>query len=89
MASSIKVSDQTKRSLDKLSANLLINYDLKFTQQEIIGLLIKFGESNIELFLEPKRMPKSGVFDKIKRLQKPWKIETSPELIDDMLYGES
>ena len=89
MASSIKVSDHTKRSLEKLSAKLLINYDLKFTQQEIIDLLIKFGESNVELFPEPKMMPKTGVFDKIKRLQRPWKIETNPELIDDMLYGES
>ena len=89
MTSPIKISDHTKRSLDKMSRKLLLNYDLKFTQQEIIDLLIKFGESNFELFLEPKMKPKTGVFDKIKRLQRPWKIETNPELIDDMLYRES
>lgn len=66
MASSIKVSDHTKRSLEKLPAKLLLNYDLKFTQQEIIDLLIKFGESNVELFLEPKMMQKQGYLIKSK-----------------------
>lgn len=88
MASSIKVSDQTKRSLDKLLANLMLNYDLKFTQQEILDLLIKLGESNTELLLSPKKKPKSGTLEKIKKLQKPWNNETNPEIIDEMLYGE-
>ena len=89
MASSIKISDETKQALDKLLANLMINYDRKFTQQEILDLLIKLGEANMELLLSPTETPSKNVLNKIKNLQKPWKSETDENVIDDILYGSN
>lgn len=89
MASSIKITDETKHELDRLLANLMVKYDKKFTQQELIHLLIKFGQANMELLLTPTRTPSENVMDKIKKLQKPWTIKTDPEKIDEILYGET
>jgi len=89
MASSIKISDETKQALDKLLANLMINYDRKFTQQEILDLLIKLGEANMELLLSPMESPSKNVLNKIKKLQKPWRSETDEKVIDEILYGSN
>ena len=89
MASSIKISDQTKHDLDKLLATLMIKYDKKFTQQEIIQLLIKLGTMNMELLLSPMKSPTDATIDNLKKLQKPWKMATDPDIIDEMLYGDS
>jgi len=88
VASSIKVSNETIRELDKLLANLLRNYDLKFTQQNIIDLLIKFTQSNMELLFSSVQSPSKDILNKIKKLQKPWNIDTDPETIDNILYDE-
>ena len=89
MASSIKISDETKQALDKLLANLMIHYDKKFTQQEILDLLIKLGEANMELLLSPMENPSKNVLNKIKKLQKPWNSETDENVIDEILYGSN
>ncbi len=88
MASSIKISDHTKRSLDKLLASILLRYDIKLTQQEALELLIEYGEKNLDLLLLARRKPVEGITKRIRGLQKPWDIETSPEMIDEVLYGE-
>ena len=87
MTTSIKVTDITKRDLEKLQAKILLEFGKKFNQQELIDLLVKLGSRNFDLLLKPKRSIQPELITKIKSLIKPWDIETDPEIIDKELYG--
>ena len=40
MTSSVKIKDQTKRELERLQAKILLETNKKYTQQEIIEIMI-------------------------------------------------
>lgn len=87
MTTSIKVTDTTKRDLEKLQAKILLEFGKKFNQQELIDLLVKLGSRNFDLLLRPQKSIQPELITKIKSLIKPWDIETDPEIIDKELYG--
>ncbi|MHA2100707.1 MAG: hypothetical protein ACW99A_18715 [Candidatus Kariarchaeaceae archaeon] len=87
MTTSIKVTDVTKRNLERLQAKILLEFGKKFNQQELIDLLVKLGYNNLNLILATPKKNTFDTFTRIKSLIGPWKIETSPEIIDTELYG--
>ena len=89
MASSIKLKDSTKIELDKLQARLLLEFNKKINQQEIIDILVSHGTENPELLLKNDTPIDPSVFKKIEKLISTGDISTDPEIIDNMLYGEN
>ena len=87
MASSIKIRGDTKTRLEKLQARLLLNYGKKISQQDLIHILIEMADKNpSQLFAEEFVSPKK--IRRILALSKPWKIETDPDMLDDILIGD-
>lgn len=89
MASSIKLKDSTKIELEKLQARLLLDFNKKLNQQEIIEILVSHGKENPELLLRPNTPIDPSIFRKIEKMISTGDISTDPEIIDNMLYGEN
>jgi hypothetical protein len=87
MTTSIKVTDLTKRNLERLQAKILLEFGKKFNQQELIDLLVRLGDNNLNLILASPIKHNFATIARIKSLIGPWKIETTPEIIDNELYG--
>ena len=89
MASSIKLKDSTKIELEKLQARLILEFNKKINQQEIIDILVSHGKENPELLLRKSRPIDTSIFRKIEKMISTGNISTDPEIIDNMLYGEN
>jgi hypothetical protein len=89
MASSIKLKDSTKIELEKLQARLLLEFNKKINQQEIIEILVSHGKENPELLLRKHTPIDPSIFRKIEKMISTGDISTDPEIIDNMLYGEN
>jgi hypothetical protein len=90
MASSVKIKDNTKNELERLQAEILLKTNKKFSQQDLIDILINFGKNHLEELLEittSKTLTQNDV-DEVLALSSAWGIETTPESIDDIIYGE-
>lgn len=87
MATSIKIKDTTKRELEKLQAKLILDYGKKYSHQELIDLLVKLGNNNLELIISSPKTISKATFNEIKSLIGSWKIETDPDIIDEEIYG--
>lgn len=87
MATSIKVTDDTKRELERLQAKILLEFGKKYNQQELIDLLVRLGYNNIHLIRTTQKSITPDTLTRIKSLIGPWDIETDPEVIDAELYG--
>ena len=93
MASSIKILKETKLEIDKLQAEILIKYGKKFTQQEILDILVKFGKEHFDEYFskhmeieDPER--RKMKYKLILKKSKNWGIKTDENMIDEVLYGE-
>ncbi len=88
MASSIKLRDSTKKELEKLQARLLLEFNKKINQQEIIDILVSYGRKHPELLLRKNKQIDPSIFRDVEKMISTGDIITDPEIIDDMLYGE-
>ena len=88
MASSIKLKDSTKEQLEKLQARLLLEFNKKLNQQEILDILVSIGKENPEILLVPNIPVESKMFREMEKLISSGQLETDPEIIDNMLYGD-
>ena len=89
MASSIKLKDSTKNELERLQARLLLEFNKKINQQEIIDILVSYGAENPELLLKKHTTIDPSFFRTIEKMISTGDISTDPEIIDKMLYGEN
>ena len=89
MASSIKLKDSTKKELERLQARLLLEFNKKINQQEIIEILVSHGAENPELLLREHTPIDPSIFRKIEKMISTGDISTDPEIIDKMLSGEN
>jgi len=91
MSTSVKISSECKRLLDKLQARLIIAKGRKISQQELLdtvvrlstekeGELIKYMAS-VSLPLPPEEV------ERLMKLPTDWGVETGEEEIDKYLYG--
>ena len=87
MASSIKVKKETKRELDKLQAKLTIKLGRKISQQDLIDILVKNGNKNVENLIDYEPL-NQAIIEKILDMSSFSKIRTNPEMLDDLLGKE-
>jgi hypothetical protein len=92
MTTSIKISEKSKKILDRLQAKITLLTDKKMTLQEILDDILELMEEDEDLLL--KRLEKSAPIFGKKELENlinfPWDfgVKTSEEEIDKTLYGE-
>lgn len=90
MASSVKIKSSTKKELERLQAETLFKSNKKFSQQDLIDILVNFGKNHLDELLNisnSKKISREDV-DEIMSLSSSWGIVTTPESIDEILYGE-
>jgi hypothetical protein len=91
MSTSVKMSEEGKRLLDKLQARFVITTGEKISQQELLDTLVKFSsEREDELFglITGVQLPlPPGEIEKLMEMPTDWGIETREEEIDTHLYG--
>jgi len=91
MSTSVKISGESKRLLDKLQAKLVITTGKKISQQELLDTLMRFStEREDEFFglITGVRLPLPP--EEIKELMEAptdWGVKTREEEIDIHLYG--
>lgn len=92
MTSSIKISDKSKKILDRIQAKITLSTEKKATLQEIIDLIMDYVDRNEDIIIkEPKEKKHPLTEEEIKRLRNfPWDfgVVTKEEDIDNILYGE-
>jgi hypothetical protein len=89
MATSVKIRESTKIELERLQAEILLETNKKFSQQDLLDMLIKFGHDNIDDLMERtivKSISDDDIND-IESLSSSWGVETSPDMIDEVIYG--
>ncbi len=90
MATSVKIRESTKIDLERLQAEILLETNKKYSQQDLLDILIKFGQDNLNDLMErttTKSISDDDIND-IESLSSSWGVETSPDMIDDIIYGE-
>ena len=92
MTASIKISDKSKKILDRIQAKITLSTEKKATLQEIIDLIMDYVDRNEDIIIkEPKEKKHPLNEEDIKRLRNfPWDfgVVTKEEDIDNILYGE-
>ena len=88
MSISVKIKNSTKSELERLQAEILLKTNKKYSQQDLIDILVNFGKEHIEELLEVKsnKIISEADFEDIKSLTSSWGIETTPESIDELVY---
>lgn len=80
---------EDKERLDRLQARILAESGKKFTQQELLGLLLSLGESQFAFLTDrPKKMTKAQR-ERLMALPVRTGVQIRPEDYDDILYGSS
>lgn len=87
MASSIKIRSETKNKLDKLQAEILLKYNKKISQQDLIDILIEIANRNKSEIVKGKPVSKDQI-KRMKGLTTSWKRKTSPDMLDDILMED-
>lgn len=92
LTTSIKISDKSKKILDRLQAKITLLRDKKVTLQEILDNILELMEENEDLLLEKleKLTFPLGKKELDNLINLPWDfgVRTSEEEIDKILYGE-
>jgi hypothetical protein len=92
MAPSIKISDKSKKILNRLQAKITLLTDKKMTLQEILDSILELMEADEDLLLKKleKLAPTFGKKELENLVNFPWDFgaKTSEEEIDKTLYGE-
>lgn len=90
-ATTVKISEEMNRKLDRLQARLLLRIGRKLSKQEILEKLIRLGLTDEETLLRHEtriEYPLSGrARKKVLRHVRDWGVATREEEIDRVLYG--
>ena len=93
MHTSVKISEEDKRKLEKLQALLTLEGEGKASQQSILSAIIDFaydGREELLRRISGVKLPLSDKeFDNLLNLTDDWSIETRAEEIDRYLYGST
>lgn len=91
MATSVKMDDETKASLERLQAEIRLQTGVRATQQEVLARLVERAiESKEELIdsFRRKRVPVSdGDREAFHEGTVSSGVETTEADVDDVLYG--
>ena len=88
MASSVKVSNQTKIELDRLQAEILLKFGEKLTQQEIIDILVRIGLDDPSKLVFSRSKFNKAKMKRILELSEHWPTKTNPDILDEMLLAK-
>ncbi|MGQ9719219.1 MAG: hypothetical protein ACUVWK_05215 [Nitrososphaerales archaeon] len=92
MSTSVKISEEGKRILDKLQAKLVLATGKKVSQQELLDMIMKFpAEKEEELIklLAGVKLPLSPKdIEVLMNMPIDWGVETKEEEVDEYLYGK-
>lgn len=90
MGSSIKVSEDAKKTLEALQAKIILATGTKIPQQRLLDTIIRFSADRIdqimESTLESQPLPQSQI-EALLNSPMDWGLETREEEIDTTLYG--
>lgn len=91
MSTSVKISRESKRLLDTLQARLVIATGRKYSQQELLDVMVRLSsEKQDELIgiIEDIRLPlPPEAVDRLMEMPVDWGVETEEAEIDAVLYG--
>jgi hypothetical protein len=91
MSTSIKLSEDAKRTLEKLQARITLATGSKIPQQHLLETIIRLSADNIDQILETTKraMPlNKNEINTILNTPMDWGTETREEEIDQTLYGK-
>jgi adenylate kinase family enzyme len=90
MSTSIKISEKAKRVLDTIQARITLATGKKYSQQELLDMIIESSDDNKEEIVrrltKVKLLSKKEI-DALKKLSIDWGVHTNEEDIDLYLYG--
>lgn len=91
MSTSVKISRESKRLLDTLQARLVIATGRKYSQQDLLDMMVKLSsERQDELvgIMENVRLPlPQEAVESLMEMPVDWGVETDEAEIDTVLYG--
>jgi hypothetical protein len=92
MATTVKISEETNRKLDRLQARILLRTGRKLSKQEILERLVRAGLTDETLIARSQSRIRYPIPDKawkklLRRVVRDWGVETREEDIDRILYG--
>ena len=91
MGSSIKVSEDAKKTLEALQAKITLATGSKIPQQRLLDTIIRYSADHVDQILEraieAPPLPKSQL-EAILNAPMDWGVETREEEIDQILYGQ-
>ncbi|OGD48347.1 hypothetical protein A3K69_04195 [Candidatus Bathyarchaeota archaeon RBG_16_57_9] len=90
MSTSIKLSEDAKRTLEKLQARITLATGAKIPQQRLLDTIIRLSADNIDQILEATTQARPLTMSQLEALlatPADWGTETREEEIDQTLYG--
>ncbi|MGQ4834307.1 MAG: hypothetical protein ACP6IS_10495 [Candidatus Asgardarchaeia archaeon] len=91
MYTSVKITVETKRKLEKLQSLLTLVLGRKVTFQDIMNVVIDKGlkdfDSLVQHFSRGKKLSKEEIKKILSEIPLDFGVETSEEDIDKVLYG--
>ena len=91
MYTSVKITIETKKKLEKLQALLTLTLGRKITFQEIMNIVIDKGledfDSIVQRFSKKKKLSKDEIEKVLSEIPMDLGVETSEEDIDKTVYG--
>lgn len=93
MSTTVRISRETSRGLDRLAARILLKGGRKVSKQDLLALILKTGLDEEKLLAQVAALNfplPDGEWKRILReVPLDWRVETREEEIDEILYGES
>ncbi|MBI4257729.1 MAG: hypothetical protein HY619_02125 [Thaumarchaeota archaeon] len=91
MSTSVKLSEEDKKRLEKLQATVTLKGGEKMTQQELLSRLIsealKKGDEFVEKLVKASVPLSDEEYGRVQSLVEDWGVETSWKDVDRLLYG--
>ena len=92
MATTVKITEETNRKLDRLQAKLLLRTGRKLSKQEILERLVRLGLLDEAPLVRHQGAIRYPVPDRawkklLKRVVRDWGVATREEDLDRILYG--
>jgi len=86
----VKMSDEAKKTLEKLQAKITLKTGEKISQQQLLDEIIRLSERNEEQLIKQITSPPLGdeEINRLLRIPMDWGVETVEEEIDTALYRE-
>jgi hypothetical protein len=89
MSTSVKISEKAKRILDTIQARITLATGMKYSQQELLDIIIESAEDEEEIIRRLAKFKRlSGKeIDSLLKSSVDWQVKTREEEIDLYLYG--